>query len=217
MRAKVFVPLLVAAWTLPLAANAFAVVTTVQYPNVWGTVGAEDRKPQWRFDDNFPTGAIRSRVIDGAHVWNNENRSLKYDHVPGDYTTFGWDESCSTIGYQEDKVGWGDLDPGVRDESAAEYKTCFAGTGTIQNFRIKFSNDRVWYTGNASAPNGEADAMALAAHEFGHTAGAKHYAESSANCPSPPSSSRSTMCHIVYSPGGRTLSAQDKRDFNAVY
>jgi hypothetical protein len=236
MNKRVLTIMYVMGATLPMTVAASAHDWTNWINQRWetATVGTinQDRHPQWNFVKDFPSGdGGRSVVINGAHEWNNLNKTLTfdYDDAHGDYDTLNFD-NCSD-NYQADKVGWGVIGASgwVITEAAAQTATCnISGYSALYDFKIKFNQDAPWYKGTSTVPTSAVDMWSVAAHEFGHATGRDtgnvangdgngHFTEGSSYCPK--DSTRHTMCPatVMGTTWSRSLAPHDVDVFTGAY
>lgn len=153
-----------------------------------------------------------------------------FDHIVGDTNGMNWGGCASS--YQDDRVGYGDLNAG-EDEYLAVTQPCWYSSGTLASFNIKVSNDKPWYTGASSdVPSNQYDLQSVMAHEFGHATGrggggqqpdgtpqAGHFLTNDTPCSSGYGSNYNTMCPNtgIGTYGHRVLESHDKSSFDAAY
>lgn len=116
------------------------------------------------FLSSVPTGAWRSRIVEGANTWNAEGRELYFANVsttsPHDYNDITYEDLAFPNG------------------DALAIATPISWLGEIYTGAIAFNTTPyhsscgaiVWYTGTATTglPPCSADLRSVAVHEFGH-------------------------------------------------
>lgn len=126
--------------------------------------GIYNYAPRYYFESDFPTGC-RSRVTDGAGVWNAQNRELRF---------------LSGSGYSKwIEVQWHDLLFPYNDDWAFVDNDQI---GDISNSLMNFnaSTDKpgggtyTWYCGTGTPGSGSGDMWSVAAHEWGHVVELHH-------------------------------------------
>ena len=197
------------------------------------TLHQEDKTVEWTYTSNFPSStAFRQRMVDGSHEWNQENQSMQFNHLPGDVATLSFNEcTIANYSYQDDRVGWGDIQSGTKDPYFAWTNGCLSFNSDGNHmwfFRLQVSNDYSWYTGTSTVTSGQVDVWGMAAHEFGHATGRfggsdhGHFLEGDETaCPGAGGGGTgySTMCpHLnTGKEAWRSLETHDKTSFGAAY
>jgi hypothetical protein len=190
---------------------------------------------QWHvsvyFDGSVPGGRIRSRIRDGARVWNGQNRQVVFS-VP---TRRGIDgagpKKCQQAASNKTTgvMYWRTIDgKGTKDgDVLGVTRTCYYTGGTYKGRLFSFtqvydSKQPNWYRKTGNVPNDKYDLWSVTTHEFGHAIGwtGKHYGRdnNSSICASN-NKGRETMCPLTYlgQSRQRTLGRHDKHTFKRVY
>lgn len=191
MKPKYFVLFLTT--LLVLTAALLRVHSTSAYATCckWGTNNAS-----YKYGPTLPSSFYRA-TDDGANQWTKTEASW--------YWIVNAPNSSNWILY-------GPVD--LQGEALANTTRWVSQpSNTIVKIEMKYDSAENWYTGTKAPASNQADAMSVAAHEFGHALGLNH-TQSIPHCPS--DSLAATMCRSL--PYGsrhiRTLEADDR---NGVY
>jgi len=185
------------------------------------TLWRTPRTVEWQFLQGFPTGAARTRTIDGFNSFNILNQPLKFSTSPGSDLAPADVDFCSTTdpGPTTSYVEWTD-----HNFSLGTAQVCTAITvdplggsfSAIDGFRIRLDSNLSYNWGQAywwlskdnipPAPPTYQDLWSVMSHEVGHAAGMTtggidgdgHFDENSNHvCPGESSGEyleRETMC-----------------------
>ncbi len=197
------------------------------YPTKWGPASLPIIN--WKFHTGFPTGAFRTRVLDGAGKWNAVQATaftftkLSTDNAQG----YSVPANCASAPYmQEENVVY------YRSIGAFGVTgTCMNSQGNIKYALVSFdSTGQNWYTGTGDPGAAQIDAHSVASHEFGHFTGFSGHFTTPDICPivNPVNlDAWQTMCDgvVVLTPFAddlgvkfrRTLEAHDKHTFDGAY
>jgi hypothetical protein len=207
----------------------------------WYPIGIDD-VPVY-FDDDFPSGSARNRVIDGMKQWNRVGRRMYYLGHRSASISSNADEPklnryqthCPTPDVGGRRVGmihWGPIDGpgGFVGATGWCWKTGELGGRHIKSFRAYFDRTEDWYTGtgNSTTRNrltgvyeDHLDMWSVATHELGHGTGwLGHWNKSTPFCSYSTSASRTrTMCPKIKQGYERlrTLTGGDEHVFRSAY
>ena len=137
---------------------------SVYYPSFWQS----NLSVHWKFEEVFPSTALRDRVKDGAQEWTSLSPVMNFVKDSGDYANFAF-TSCPNT-YQKNGVHWENIDGA--NGTWGSTRRCLIGINEIFTTQIRFDSSESWYTGTStSVPSTQYDAWGAAAHEFGHATG----------------------------------------------
>ncbi len=204
-------------------ANAHSAATW--YPSVWGPGSLTDIN--FKYNDQFPTGAWRNRIEDAVTKWNDvQPNQISFQSLPNDNSK-NYSADCSHYSQEEDVVYYLDFGQSFYGWSPA----CYLANGNIKQFVMVFNSYWNWNRQTSDPGNTEIDALSTAVHEFGHAGGFYgHFSDTSAGgtCPLGDYSGWQTMCDSVGNLTGgtdnelgkkfrRTLESHDEHTFDNAY
>ena len=208
-------------------ALACVIITTTALGHSASTYPRKRPADNYRIDVHFnksvPGGRTRSRIIDGAKVWNRLGRLHVF--VPHRKAISNHEACPDRDGDVIGVVKWTriDGDPEENDVLATNTNCKFASgpdKGKLSGFtQVYDSAQGSWYRGTGNAKPSRTDIWSVASHEMGHATGWRgHFKEEDeALCPSDPS--RHTMCENTLrgTEMQRTPARHDKHTFKRVY